>query len=195
MVFCAHICQRNPGILNTHHMLHIGRAHHAELLEHFGTAFHIGSAVDEHEETVVFGHHRGKRHTLHAFDALDNHVCTEYQRTAVAGRNKRVSVPCSQTAQAFCQRTTAFFLHNALGGVVHGHHVRGFGNFHAVQGNIVFRKAGIGIKRFSLPRHRRKEGHRHPVVELRVLAADGNLQRVLIERFDALAFKLRKINA
>ena len=47
----------------------------------------------------------------------------------------------------------------------------------------------------SLPRHRRKEGHRHPVVELRVLAADGDLQRVLIERFDALAFKLRKINA
>ena len=77
----------------------------------------------------------------------------------------------------------------------HGKHVGARSHRPGVQGNIVFRKAGIGIKRFSFPRHRRKEGHRHPVVELRVLAADGDLQRMLIECFDALAFKLRKINA
>lgn len=64
-----------------------------------------------------------------------------------------------------------------------------------VQGDIVFCKTGIGVKRLGLPRHRRKEGHCHPIVELRVFAANGDLQRVLVERLESLAVKLREINA
>ena len=77
----------------------------------------------------------------------------------------------------------------------HGEHV--WARFHrpGVQGNIIFCKTGIGVKRLGLPRHRRKEGHCHPIVELRVFAANGDLQRVLVERLESLAVKLREINA
>ena len=53
--------------------------------------------------------------------------------------------------------------------------------------HVVARQRAVGIKALGLPRHRREEGHRQPVAELRILSADRDFERMRIER--AHAFK------
>ena len=62
-----------------------------------------------------------------------------------------------------------------------------------VQRQAAARHAGLGVKLVGLPRHRCHEGHRQPVLPLRVLAVDADAQRVAVERRRAGQRELAKV--
>ena len=61
------------------------------------------------------------------------------------------------------------------------------------KGNIVSRKARIGVESFGFPGHRREKRHRKPVVKLRVFAADGDFKGVIVRGPHAFAVKGREV--
>ena len=62
-----------------------------------------------------------------------------------------------------------------------------------VQRQAVLGHAGLGVELVGLPRHRRGEGQRHPVLPLRVLALDADAKGVLVERDRTVERVLAKV--
>ena len=65
---------------------------------------------------------------------------------------------------------------------VFGLHERAGADRPEVEREVLFRHAGLRVELLGLPRNRREEGHRQPVLELRILALHADAQRVLVER-------------
>ena len=62
-----------------------------------------------------------------------------------------------------------------------------------IKRQVFLRHAGLGVKLFGLPWHRREKSHRQPVVELRVLADKADAQGVFVGGAHALQRKLAKV--
>ena len=66
--------------------------------------------------------------------------------------------------------------------LVLGQHERAGTDRPGIQAQVALGHARLRVEGVGLPRHRREEAHRQPVVELRVLAVQADAQRVVIER-------------
>ena len=121
---CADICKADARLLNTHDLLHIHRAHHAELLQHFGAAFVVCAAVCQHEKALGFRHERCKCHALDAFDALDEQCGANDECAAVAGGRKRIALALCQSAQADRHRALLFGARDRCGLILHRDDIR-----------------------------------------------------------------------
>ena len=74
-----------------------------------------------------------------------------------------------------------------------GHHERPGADRPLVQRQAVVGHARLRVERVGLPRHRRHERHRHPVVPLRILALEADAQQVRVGRIGALERPLAEV--
>ena len=77
--------------------------------------------------------------------------------------------------------------HHHVAAVLHMllHHVGPGADRPDIERQPVAGHAGLGVEGVGLPGHRRQESHRHPVLPLRVLAADADAQQVRLGRAGA----------
>ena len=145
MLLRPHVGQGHPGVLNAHDVLHIGRAHQAELQQHLRAAVHVGAPVDEHEKAVGARHYRGKGHPLDAPHPLDDGGGPHHQGAAVPGAGKGVAPALGQGPQSHRHRAVCFLPDDAGGLVLHGQQLAAGKNFHPSQlrGNPQLLGAGL----------------------------------------------------
>ena len=148
----AHVGQGHPGLFNAHDVLHIGRAHHAELQQHLRAAVHVGAAVDEHEKAVHPRHDGREGHPLYAPHPLDDGGGAHHQGPAVAGAGKGVALALGQGPQAHGHRAVALLPDDAGGLVLHGQQLAAGEDFHLRQLLGEVQLLGAGLQAGLVPR-------------------------------------------
>ena len=123
--------------------MHIKAAHCAELIEHLRGAFHIRATVHQQKRRLVRWQDTGNRRAAHPTNALDKKRCACHQRTRAARGDERIAPALSQCFQADRHRGIPLLLRNARRRILHAHHIRRVEDFHSVEGNPTFLRAGL----------------------------------------------------
>ena len=119
-------------------MGHIDATHVGKLHQHLGTAVRIGTAVNQHKGLVVGRHHGSQRRTGNALNALDDKGTAHQQGAGATGAHHGITLALREQAQSHRHRAVLMLAQNALGMILHGHHVGGMDNLHTLQRNVVF---------------------------------------------------------
>ena len=111
--------QTDTRVCDALDLLHVERAHHAELQEIFGSALGVCACVDEQYLTALAGHDRCDRTAAHALDALAEQGCTRQQRTGRTCADNRVCLALLDQIQCHCHGRLRLCTQNGGRVVVH----------------------------------------------------------------------------